>query len=661
MILKYIILVILFYTSLLSSNHLVDETSPYLLQHKDNPVDWYPWGHDAFVKAKDENKFMFLSIGYSTCHWCHVMAEESFEDKQVAKLLNDSYISIKVDREQYPHIDKYYQKIYHILNKKGGGWPLTIILTSDMKPIYAGTYVPKYSGYGSLGLVKILNNLKNKDKKKLNKFGQSILNILEQNKEVINSQNIDKDIEEKTIKQFINYYDFKYKGFSKHPKFPHASSIDILLDLYKITNNSNAFNMAIDSLKSMAKGGIYDQISGGFYRYSVDEKWQIPHFEKMLYTNAELIEVYTKAYKLTKNSLFKNIVIETIQEIDKRFLQNGVYKSASNADSKNFHGENEEGFYFIYDYDSIYEYLQNKKVKNIKNSLHHFGIMEDGNIDGDYCNPYIADNTKINISKIKEYLAKYREKKEYPFIDNKINTAWNALYIEAKLKASTFDKRYLDEALKSLDSLLKMMYIDGVLYHQSIYRKIPTQQALLEDYSFLISTLFQAYQLTLDEKYFKLFDKFVEESINKFYKNGKWLDSNDGFISYASLDDNAYKNALANLFNNLILYSTVNADIKILDIVKKSIKSFSVELNKYPSYYPTALKTLLLDKYPPIFIKSIKNNLNSIDLATIKYPYIYKKVYDTNNYLGCASNSCFSYSKDFSDIKSDIELKLIVK
>jgi len=659
MIFKYFTILIIFYNLLIASNHLADETSPYLLQHKDNPVDWFAWSDEAFLKAKKEHKLIFLSIGYSTCHWCHVMAEESFEDKQVANLLNKSFVSIKVDREQYPHIDKYYQKIYHILNKKGGGWPLTIILSATMKPLYAGTYIPKYNGYGSKGLVEILTTLKNQDKKELEKFGNSVLDLMKQNQQQKKSQKLDKNIEYKTIKQFKNYYDFKYHGFSKKPKFPHASSIDILLDIYKITNDKDAYAMSIDTLISMANGGIYDQIDGGFYRYSVDAEWQIPHFEKMLYTNAELISVYTKAYKLTKNNLFKNVVIDTIKEIDKRFQKNHIYKSASNADSKNFYGENEEGFYFIYNYDSIYEYLKKHKIKNIKNSLYHFGIMEDGNIDGEYSNPHITDdkNTK-EFQQVKKILKKYREKKEYPFMDNKINTAWNALYLDSKLKASVFDKNYLDEALRSLHSLLDTVYVDGILYHQTILGKKPTQKALLEDYSFLTSALFSAYQLTLDEKYFKLFEMFIKDAIDKFYIEGRWMDSDDGFLSYATLDDGAYKSALANLLNNLVLYSTVEAKSKVFNEVQQSLKEFGENLNNYPSYYPTGLKTLLLDKYAPIFIKSTKKRLNSIDLSTVNYPFLYKKYYETENYLGCTINSCFSYSASFEDIKKDIEQKV---
>ena len=642
-----ILIFLLCYNFLFASNHLKNETSPYLLQHKNNPVDWYPWGKEAFTKAKQEKKLIFLSIGYSTCHWCHVMAEESFTNKQVANILNKYYISIKVDREQYPQIDQYYQNIYRILNNKSGGWPLSIILTSDLKPIFAGTYIPKDSGYGSKGLVEILNILKNKNKKKLDQFGTKILNIVQQQNNLsYKPTQLDNKLIQKTISQFKSYYDFKHNGFSIKPKFPHSSSINILLDIYKITHNKDAYNMAINSLISMAKGGIYDQIEGGFYRYTTDKQWQIPHFEKMLYTNAELIETYTKAYKITNNKLFKTIVIDTIKQIDKRFKHNNLYISASNADSINFDGIDEEGFYFIYDYKSIVKYMQKYKIPNIKQSLEHFGIEEDGNIDGEFCNAYITNNySNPTVSKVKQLLKQYRKQKQYPACDNKINTAWNALYIKSKLKASSFNKTFLKEGLISLDSLLSLMYQNNILYHQTIANKTPTQKALLEDYSFLSSALFQAYQLTLENKYLQLFEQIVKQSIKLFYINGKWYDSYDTFITYSTIDESNYKNALANLLNNIILLSTITSDTNLNNIVKTTLKQFGNQINNNPSYYPTIIKTTLLEQYQPLFVKSNKVNLKSVKLSKFHYPFIYKKVTNQNDFLICGLNSCIAYSK----------------
>ena len=653
------ILLILNISIISASNKLANETSPYLLQHKNNPVDWYPWGDEAFNKAKKENKLIFLSIGYSTCHWCHVMAEESFEDEKVAKLLNENFISIKVDREQYPHIDKYYQRVYNMMNNKAGGWPLTIMLTSDMKPFFAGTYVPKDSGYGSLGLINLINSTKTISHTKLSNMGENILTQIQKYENFIPPKTtIDIKIANKTIKEFKSYYDFKNKGFSKRPKFPHATSINLLLKLYNITKNKDAFTMAIEALDAMAKGGIYDQIEGGFYRYTVDEEYQTPHFEKMLYTNAELIQSYTLAYKLTKKPLYKKVIQETIFQIDKRFQKNKLYMSASNADSKNFNNENEEGFYFLYDYDETVEFLEKHNLDkvSIDKTLNYLGIVEDGNFDSDLSNPHITTTKKPkNIEKVKKLLITMRKKREYPFIDKKINTAWNSLYIKSKFQASSINKFYIKKAKESLDQLLKTMYIDGVLYHQTIDNHKPIQKALLEDYAFLTSCLFEAYQVTLDKKYFHLYEELVKKSISIFYKDKKWLDSDDGFKTYANISESAYINALSQNIINLLNYSVVKSDFKIYTIAKTTLSNLAYQINKNPSYNPTATLASIMLHIEPIFIKSTKENLKNLDINLVNYPFLYKFETDANEYLACKINSCFSYSKDFKTVKKDIE------
>jgi len=644
------------------ANKLANETSPYLLQHKDNPVNWYPWQKKAFELAKKENKLIFLSIGYSTCHWCHVMAHESFEDKTIAKILNKNFVNIKVDKEQFPHIDNYYQSIYKSIHNKSGGWPLTIIMTADKKPFFAGTYIPKEHGYGSKGLVNILNDISKSNKILLEKNANTILH------KIVNIESLNKKTKKlnnnlilKVINQYKNSYDYKFKGFTQSPKFPQASNIITLLKIYEATKNKDALTMATDALTAMAKGGIYDQIEGVFYRYSVDKRWEIPHFEKMLYTNAELLVAYSNAYKITKNKLYKKIIDETIAQIDKRFKTKGVYQSASNADSINFEGHNEEGFYFLYEYLDTIEYLEQNNIdeKTIKETLLYLGITEDGNFDGDFSNPNITKDIKPkNLNKIKSLLLKLRNKKKYPFIDNKINTAWNSLYIKGKLQASVVNKHYVKEATDSLDKLLNLLYIDDVLYHQTIIGIKPTQKALLEDYAFLSSALFEAYQKTLNKKYFVLFEKLTKESIEKFYKNEKWRESNDSFITYAKINNYGYASALAVTLNNLTFYATVQADFKILNIVLKTIDQFSSKLNKNPSLYPNTLQAFMMKQYEPVFIKASKNQLKTFKISEINYPFVYKYEYKSDDFLACKLSSCFSYGKDFQKVKNDIEALL---
>lgn len=660
---RIIILFILFFFSTasisLAANHLAHETSPYLLQHKDNPVDWYAWGDEAFAKAKKEHKLIFLSIGYATCHWCHVMAHESFENRHFAKLLNRYFVSIKVDREALPHIDAYYQKVYHAMHAKAGGWPLTIMMTADKKPFFSGTYVPLTAAYGSKGLINIINSVTAVSDKKLAKIGRSVLASLKQRQKISKHTALfHSNLADRTLKAFTSTYDFENSGFSKRPKFPEASKIILLLKLYEITENRASLNMATASLDAMAKGGIYDQIEGGFYRYSVDKAWEIPHFEKMLYTNGELLEAYALAYKHTKKPLYKKVVDETIAQIDKRFQIDKVYMSASNADSKNFSGEEEEGFYFLYSYDEAVEYLSSKGLKRvvIDPVLRYLGITEEGNFDGDLSNPHISAKTPPkNLEKVRALLLQMRQKRTYPFIDHKINTAWNALYIKGMFQARIINKKYKVEAKNALDALIEKMYLKGVLYHQTIPGVAPKQKALLEDYAFLISTLFEAYQATLEQKYFQLYEQLIAKSISLFYKNGRWLESNDGFITYADISQRAYANALAQQSINILNDATVEADIKKYTLAQSMLENDAKMIHTNPSNYPTATLASLMFEKGSVFIKSSRDKLLSIDLNAIKYPFVYRYVYDIDKYLACKINSCFSYSTEFKKVKKAIE------
>jgi uncharacterized protein YyaL (SSP411 family) len=657
---KVFLFLFIFFVTSLSANHLQNSSSPYLLQHQNNPVNWYPWEDKAFQKAKNENKLIFLSIGYSTCHWCHVMAKESFEDNEVANVLNKDFISIKVDREELPHIDGYYQKVYQHMHHKSGGWPLTIILTPDMEPFFSGTYIPKYEGYGSKGIIDILNESKKEDKKELYKKAKKIVTQIQTlNNKKISTKTYNSKLLKKSVEQFTSIYDNENKGFSIEPKFPEFAKIIMLLKIYTINNDKKALKMAIEPLKTMAYGGIYDQIEGGFYRYSVDKRWLLPHFEKMLYTNSEALEAYSLAYKITKEPLFERIIHQIIDEMDIRFKQNNIYKSASNAQSLNDEGEEEEGYYFMVEYESAIEYMLANEIdeKNAHDFLKYLGIVEDGTFDGDLSNPEITNNIKPKIyNKGIALLKQMRLKKIYPFIDNKINTAWNALHIKALLLASSIDKKYKIMALGSLNSLLDLIYIDDVLYHQTIDGQRPKQKALLEDYAFVTSVLFEAYQTTLDKKYFTLLKKLIKKSISLFYKNGKWIESNDTFITYADINDKGYASPLGVHFNNLILYATMQSDMKIFKIVEDSMQYFVNEINQKPINSPNATMASIYFQIEPVILKSSQQNLENIDNTLFTYPFVYKKVEQTNQYLACKLNTCFSYSKDINKVIKDINL-----
>jgi uncharacterized protein YyaL (SSP411 family) len=397
---KQIILSILLVTSVYGSeqysNALVHEDSPYLRQHMHNPVKWYPWGKEALEKAKKENKLIFLSIGYSTCHWCHVMEEESFTDEEVAKLLNERFVSIKVDREEYPQLDKKYQKHYMAVHGKRGGWPLSVFMTSQLEVLHLGTYIPNVLSFGSTSMMSLMPYLTTLQDTNTTGFQK----LIEQHKVTmggnlketkpftqISTDRVVSDFVDKVALEFDN----ENGGFFTRPKFPEASKIKLLLDIYRLNDDKKALEMAKVTLKKMAYGGIYDQIGGGFFRYTTDYAWQMPHFEKMLYTNAELISVYADAYGLTKDPLYKKVIDETIAQMEKNYMQGGVYLAASDADSNG-----EEGGYFIYEYAEVKEDLLKRGMneKALEETLAYLGIEEDGNFDGDFSHTHITSDKK---------------------------------------------------------------------------------------------------------------------------------------------------------------------------------------------------------------------------------------------------------------------------
>jgi len=649
---KFLLIIVLFSTFVLA-NELKNSTSPYLLQHKDNPVDWMEWGDRAFKKAKDENKFIFLSIGYSTCHWCHEMARNCFSKDDVAKVLNKNFVSIKVDKERLSYIDNYYQERYRIVNGKSGGWPLTVILLPNKKPIFFGTYMPKDA------LLDLLKKITSTKKEELEKIANSIEERINKYKSArAKSVKIENNLYKKAFAGFEKIYDVKYKGFGGGPKFPQVSSLNALLNIYLIDGNQKALKMLTDTLDAMAKGGIYDQIDGAFFRYSVDRKWQIPHFEKMLYTNAELISIYSKAYKITKSKLYEKVVRETIAQIDKRFFEQGLYYSASNADSKDIDGTEREGSYFVYDYNETLQFLLKKGIGKFraKEILKYYGIEPLGNFEGgEYSNAHLS---KFNTMYKREQhlLSEYRAKKEYPFIDKKINTAWNALYIKAKLDAGVIDARFEKEGIASLHKLLDMMYKKGELYHQTLLPNKPSQKGLLEDYAFVADALFSAYELTLDDEYLKNYNAIVAKSIELFYQDGEWLQSVDKeFKVKASLESGSYKSALAVNLENILRYVAMGGDYKALKAVDSAISENSAYLNSYPEYYPTALDAVTMRNGGLYFIKGVKQALKVGKLDDIKYPFVYKLVENHKEFMLCGLKSCFATVDSFNAAKSEVK------
>ena len=576
------------------TNSLIRQDSPYLQQHAHNPVNWMAFSDEAFAKAKKENKLIFLSIGYSTCHWCHVMERETFTNLSSAKILNDNYISIKVDKEEMPDVDKYYQNIYNILNQQAGGWPLSIVMTPDKKVIYSATYIPSSSLGDRRSFNEVMTLVYKKfkhDTKALNLYAKKIDDYVKQvNRVDIKKGKVDARVVDTFMKTLSSKYDTLYKGFGTQMKFPHASTFDTMLDIYKVNHNKKALQMSKEALKAMATGGIYDQIEGGFFRYSTDRKWRIPHFEKMLYTNAELIALYSKMYTISSSDIFKKVVNETINNMNERFFYKGLYKSASDADS-----EEEEGKYFVFAYEETKAYLIAQGFENTQEILNYFNITPNGNFENARTNPYLRDKkVPKNITSAKRALKNLRARVAYPFIDSKMSTSWNALMATALFEAGSIDEKYTKNALNLVDNILKKLRKDEVLYHQVLPKSTLKVKAYLEDYSFLIDALIKAYQKSKNDKYLKIATSLLHVALSKFYKNEIWYLSDGEFVARASLQGGSYKSSMAKMIENIFVLSLLNSDEKLYKIANENIENASEYVKSYPSAYPELIKILIM-------------------------------------------------------------------
>ncbi len=640
------------------TNALVHESSPYLRQHAHNPVNWYPWGPKAFEKAKKEHKFIFLSIGYSTCHWCHVMEEESFTDKKIAKLLNASFVSIKVDREQYPQIDKKYQYLYLAFYKKRGGWPLSVFMTPQGKVFYLGTYIPKEEGYGSKGLLQMLPRFAalREHPEALRKWTALYAEALKQRqgRKKLTAE-IGKTLQKKVLSELEESFDKENGGFALHPKFPEASKIELLLTLWRLGGEPEAYRMAETTLNKMANGGIYDQIGGGFFRYTTDALWQSPHFEKMLYTNAELIPLYVEMYERTGNLLYRRIVSETIAQFNAHYMQHGLYFSASDADSNA-----EEGGYFIYGHDEVKKMLvkSGMDAKKVEAALGYLGIEEDGNIDGELSQPHIVgEKVPKLLGKVKQYLKKLRKMRTFPFVDTKIITAWNAMMVKALFTASRIDPSYLKDAQRSMAVLWQTMRKKNVLYHQVLYGRKPEQKALLEDYAFLCDALLEGYERTYDGQYLKRAEGVANEALGKFYKNGIWYMSDDAIGTVADFDDRYYTSALSVMLESLLKLATLSEEMHYLQVVKQTVREEGSILQQYPAKAPKLARLYLRLQKGDVIIHADKKLLLNVQkqINGMQYPFVLSKPEQSKVYLACRINSCFAHDKNITRLIKKIE------
>lgn len=642
------------------ANYLKNESSAYLQQHAKNPVDWYPWGEKAFNKAKKEHKPIFLSIGYSSCHWCHVMERESFENKHIAKILNDHFVCIKVDKEERPDIDRHFQEVYQLMNSRPGGWPASIFLTEEMKPFYAATYIPPEPKYGMMGFESLLKTIIEKydtQKEILIQKAEEILTFLDPKTDKIQATKLDESIIERFLNQAEHFFDRLDGGFNKAPKFPQTTILDLLLDLYLLTKNKEALSMAVISLSSMAKGGLYDRIESGFCRYSTDNQWLIPHFEKMAYDNALLAEVYLKAYHITKNSFYKTIAFDTLDFMLQSMSRNGLFYAASDADT-----QNEEGKYFVYTYEEAMKSFEKAKIPHDRHAtlaafLH---ITPEGNFEGKNI-VRVKDPQDLNIPFYQEAilaLKKCRKKRIHPFVDTKIIVSWNAMMIKTLFKAGRINKEYLTAAVASLEKLLEAMYLRSELFHSAYLNEKPKICAFLEDYAFLAEALIEAYKSTLNEKYLITATQLANSAIKKYYEHGKWKFSRGEFETNADIYDSAYPSAVSTMLSVLLSLSSL-ADAVYKKFVFKTLEIYSYELMRQPISTPKLTHIAIRYLKDDLIIRAKEERLQAhIDeLDRFPYPFIlFKNSFDEGIML-CNSSSCFREEKEFAKIIDRIHIQ----
>ncbi len=598
------------------SNRLKDEKSPYLLQHKDNPVDWYPWCDEAFAKAAEEEKPVFLSIGYSSCHWCHVFAHESFEDNEIAEILNKYFISIKVDREERPDIDSVYMAVCQAFTGSGG-WPASIFMTSDKKPFFAGTYFPKNSRGRMLGFKELLLSIHNKwekDRNFLLRQSDDIVSNLK--KDIYSFDNADKNLFDDAIKQLSSLFDEKYGGFGKAPKFPTPHNIILLLSYYERYNHPYCLYMAEHTLTQMFRGGIFDHIGYGFCRYSTDKKFLVPHFEKMLYDNALLIMAYCKAYSVTKKHLYLEIAEKIADYIAREMTSDeGGFYSAQDADS-----DGEEGKYYLFTPDEIIKLLGKEKGE-LFNS--HFDISNKGNFEGKSI-PNLLNSSlpETSFEDCLPILLHYR-KNRYPLhLDDKILMVWNSLMIAAlcELYLYSHNKNYLETAKKSDKFLRENLSEKGKLFVSFRDGKRGVT-GFIDDYASYIFAQLHLYKATLDWKYIESAKQFCEVAINDF------ADASGGFYLYGEDSeklilrpketyDGAIPSANSIMAYNLVRLAALSADSKFTELAERQLNFMASDAIKYPAGYAMYLTALLEYYEPPMKITVVcDEEVGSIDLT----------------------------------------------
>ncbi len=645
------------------SNRLQYETSPYLLQHKENPVDWYPWCEEAFDRARAEDKPVFLSIGYSACHWCHVLAHESFEDTEIAGLLNRYFISVKVDKEERPDIDSVYMAVCQAFTGSGG-WPTSIFMTAEQKPFFAGTYFPKTTRGGMIGLKELLLAIHEKwesDRKSLLQQSEGIVAHL--NKSAAAPGTADEDLIHSAVELYKRIYDYKHGGFGQAPKFPTPHNLLFLLSYYERSKDTESLQMAEHTLVQMYRGGMFDHIGFGFCRYSTDDKFLIPHFEKMLYDNALLILAYCKAYKVTQKPLYLAIAEKTADYILREMTSpEGGFYSAQDADS-----EGEEGKYYLFTPDEIIDVLGKEDGEAFNR---YFDISEAGNFEGKNI-PNLLDSNPAGeifehfLSKLNEY----RKNRYFLHLDDKILTAWNGLMIGAmcELYLASGEIQYLIAA-QTADAFIQRHLSESDTLFVSFREGKRGVKGFLDDYAGYAFAQLTLYKATLDGEYLERAKRLCNKAMADFgdSRGGFYLYGKDGetlIVRPKETYDGAIPSGNSLMAYNLVRLSLLTDDEKYQMAADKQLNFLAAEASQYPPGYGMFLTALLEHDEPPTKITVVpdeQTNREDLPLAvpsnavvvllqqpTEEYPLKNGKA----TYYVCKEHSCLPPVNNLNEVR----------
>jgi uncharacterized protein YyaL (SSP411 family) len=622
-------------------NRLQHETSPYLLQHKDNPVDWYPWGEAAFAEAQANDKPILLSVGYSACHWCHVMAHESFEDNETAALMNELFVNVKVDREERPDVDDIYMQAVQAITGQGG-WPMTVFMTPQGKPFYGGTYYPKESRFGMPAFKQVLNSVHEAYVKRREQVENSADGLTESlRRDVLNINGTDSDLNaellEKAVTGLLASADEQHGGFGGAPKFPQPMVLEFLLRMQRVTPLPHAQDVIDLTLTRMARGGMYDQIGGGFARYSVDAVWLVPHFEKMLYDNAQLSRVYLHAWQATGNPLYRQIATETYDYLLREMqAPEGGFYSATDADS-----EGEEGKFFVWTPAEIQAVLGD----DAPIAMSYWGVTDGGNFEGrnilNVVKPLeaVADEFDLTVEALEGKLAEMkaalyaeRAKRIPPGLDDKILASWNGMVIASLAEAARVLNRddYRDAAVRGVTFLTTTMTDANGRLHRTAKGNEAKLNGYLEDYANVIDALLEVYQTTFDDRWFTAARGYADVVLAQFTAEdgGGFFDTSHDHeqlvVRPRNIQDNATPSGNTMMATQLLQLTAYTGDARYDEAARRVLRVLARVMREYPLAFGQALSALdlVVNGIAEVAVVGVPNDdATQALLDVVRHPY----------------------------------------